>query len=258
MTYEYCILKVEGIIFDWGFTLFYFENPSVQKYYKCFDKGLEKALDLLIESKILKSVELKNTFVKKFRRKSKSYFRESIKSQIEYPTSLIFKEVLEEILSEIEVPFEKFFQRLANLYHSCEAEEWKPYPNTKATLKTLKQKNLKLALLSNHSNHFTVENVLKNYGMLPFFDTIITSAIVGKRKPGKEAFFYTLRELGIKKAESVMVVGDEYADVVGGKRAGLIPVLYKRKYQFPYEKEINIPNLLEIKDISEILELIEK
>ena len=40
---------VKGIIFDFGFTLFYFDNPSVERYYECFKKGLVKSIETLKE-----------------------------------------------------------------------------------------------------------------------------------------------------------------------------------------------------------------
>ena len=37
-------MTVKGIIFDFGFTLFYFDNPSVERYTECFKKGLLKSV----------------------------------------------------------------------------------------------------------------------------------------------------------------------------------------------------------------------
>jgi len=42
-------MSIKGIIFDFGFTLFYFDNPSVERYVECFKKGLLKSIDLLKE-----------------------------------------------------------------------------------------------------------------------------------------------------------------------------------------------------------------
>ncbi|KKL92532.1 hypothetical protein LCGC14_1883780 [marine sediment metagenome] len=44
-------MRIKGVIFDFGFTLFYFENPSVERYYDCFKKGLlKKKMFLLTNS----------------------------------------------------------------------------------------------------------------------------------------------------------------------------------------------------------------
>ncbi len=46
-------MKVRGIIFDFGFTLFSFENPSVAKYMDCFRRGMSKSIKVLKQEKII-------------------------------------------------------------------------------------------------------------------------------------------------------------------------------------------------------------
>jgi predicted HAD superfamily phosphohydrolase YqeG len=58
--------------------------------------------------------------------------------------------------------------------------------------------------------------------------------------------------MGIEIPSSCLICGDEHADVVGGHRAGLQTILCERMYKFPYEQEINVPELIQVKDISEI------
>ena len=38
-------MKIKALIFDFGFTLFYFDNPSVERYNECFKKGLLKSIE---------------------------------------------------------------------------------------------------------------------------------------------------------------------------------------------------------------------
>ena len=47
-------MKVKGVIFDFGFTLFYFDEPSIEKYFECFKTGLVDSIDLLKKHNILK------------------------------------------------------------------------------------------------------------------------------------------------------------------------------------------------------------
>ena len=64
--------------------------------------------------------------------------------------------------------------------------------------------------------------------------------------------------MGLKNeaSSSVLMIGDEYADIVGGQRAGLQTILFEREYKFPFEKEIDDPNLRKINNIAEILDFI--
>jgi len=259
-------MKVRGIIFDFGFTLFSFENPSLEKYMDCFSRGMSKSIEVLKQEKIIEDKDqILEDFMKIFNKKRATYFKLAMKTKDEYPTILLFKTALA-LLKEkgYEIQEEKikenFLEKLAELYHSCEEEEWKPDDKTKFTLETLsKISNLKIGLISNHPNHKTIKNLLKNNEMKEFFDTIVTSAKFGKRKPNSEIFFHTLKRMGLTKndAEHCIMVGDEAADIIGANRVGMQIILKEREYEFPYEKEINIPNLIKIKSIDEVLQYID-
>ncbi|GAH77444.1 unnamed protein product [marine sediment metagenome] len=86
-------MRVKGLIFDFGFTLFSFENPSIEKYYDCFNRGLLKSLDILKQEKIIEEKEIDN-FIKIFNRKRNIFFKSSLKTKEEFPTTLLFKSVL--------------------------------------------------------------------------------------------------------------------------------------------------------------------
>jgi HAD superfamily hydrolase (TIGR01662 family) len=151
---------------------------------------------------------------------------------------------------------DKFYTELANMYHSCEEDEWIPFENTKDTLEKLVQKKIKIALVSNHPNHKTIENILIKHDLFRFFDFIITSAKFGKRKPDPTIFIHTIKKMDLENHE-IIVCGDEYADITGAYRANLKSILLDRKYKFPFEKDIDVPNYIKVKDISEILNFID-
>jgi HAD superfamily hydrolase (TIGR01549 family) len=255
-------MKVKGIIFDFGFTLFYFNNPSVERYYECFRKGLMKSINILKKKQIWREGLSNESFVKKFAKRRQQFFIKSIKTKIEFPTTLIFQSVLESlkeenIINDIKHMDEKIYNQLAELYHSCEEDEWEPFEQTRETLEILKKKNIKIALISNHPHHQTIENMLNKHDFLKLFNFIMTSAKYGKRKPDPNIFLYTLEQMELKEhADSVIMCGDEYADIIGAQRANIQFILLERKYKFPFEKEINISNLRKINNISEILNFI--
>ncbi|MFW9948895.1 MAG: HAD family hydrolase [Candidatus Thorarchaeota archaeon] len=255
-------MKLKGIIFDFGFTLFTFQNPSVDKYYDCFSKGLLKSIESLKNKTIIfDQDEIREEFVKLFNKKKSTYFRQSIKTKDEFPTSKIFKEVIQtlidkDIIIENAIIREDFLEELSELYHSCEEEEWKPYKETRMILETLSSyHSLRLGLISNHPNHKTVKNMLKNNDMKKFFHAIVTSAKFGKRKPNSEIFYYTLKKMGLNEhdAKDCLMIGDEAADAVGAYKVGMQVILKEREYEFPFETKIEIPNLIKIKTLKEVL-----
>jgi len=256
-------MVIKGVIFDFGFTLFYFDNPSVEKYFECFKKGLLKSIQILKEKQVWNENLTNEAFIKKFSKKRQYFFRTSIKTKTEFPTSMIFQNVLEslkkeEIIENLDLLTETSYEELAELYHSCEEEEWEPFENTKETLEELFTRNLKIALISNHPNHKTIKNMLRKHELLKYFNFIITSAKFGKRKPDPNIFIHTIKKIGLEDhPNSVLVCGDEYADIIGAQRANLQSILLERKYKFPFEKEIDVSNLRRISNISEILDYIE-
>jgi len=253
-------MSIKGIIFDYGFTLFHFDNPSVERYYECFKSGLLKSIELLKKKHIWNDKLTGELLLQRFFKKREQYWRESRKTKKEFPTSLIYREVLESLKKEnfidkIDHLDDDSYERLAGIYHSFEQKEWKPLPKTKDTLERLsKYEDIKLAVLSNHPNHSMVENSLKEYGLFVYFDAVVTSAKFGKRKPDPEIFHYTLKQMGLTVNNECLVCGDEYADVVGGDRAGMQTILCERQYKFPFERELDIQDLIRIDNISEILD----
>jgi len=254
-------MSIKGIVFDFGFTLFYFENPSVERYLETFNKGLERSINLLKELDILKNEQVTNKFFKLFNKKKRDYYKDIIKTKKEYTSSYIFKDILAKMVAKnmIEdfgnIP-DSIYNELADLYHSVEAKVWRPFENTRKTLQELtKVEDLKLGVLSNHPHHDCIVNILKQHKLTDFFETVVTSAEFGKRKPNIDIFHYTIDKMGIEKEciKNCIMCGDEYADIVGGYRAGMQIILYNRIYKFPFEKQIDIPELKKIDDISEIL-----
>lgn len=258
-------MKVKGVIFDFGFTLFSFENPSVEKYFDCFKRGLVKSIDLLKDKRIIEDDdEIMKDFIKIFNKKRANSFKMAKETKDEFPTTLMFKTVLE-ILKEKgyrinnENIEEEFLEKMAEIYHSCEESEWKPFNETKTTLEALSNvSNLKIGLISNHPNHKTIKNMLENNNLKQYFDIIVTSAKFGKRKPNPDIFLYTLKKMGLKKhdAKDCIMVGDEAADAIGANRVGMQILLKERDYKFPYDREITTPNLIKIKSINEVLNYI--
>jgi HAD superfamily hydrolase (TIGR01549 family) len=247
-------MELNGVIFDFGFTLFYFKDASLDRYLKCFQKGLQKSIEYLEQSEVLKKEGLIREFTEIFNNKRKEYFKKSRETKNEFPTTLIFQETLDEL--EIFDLNEDFYVELANIYHLCEQDEWIPYEDTRKTLIEIKKRDIKLGLLSNHPHQSAVISILQKYELKDFFDVILTSGKFGERKPKEEIFIHIMEKMRLKKPNRVLMCGDEYADVVGANNVGMIPILFKREFEFPFEKEISIENLKTIERVSEILKFI--
>lgn len=127
------------------------------------------------------------------------------------------------------------------------------YPDSKATLEKIKSLDIKIGLLSNCPEHIVKprRGILRDHGILAFFDSIILSAEVGFVKPQKEIFELALKELGVLQASKVMHVGDSFLDdVIGAKNAGLVPVFFD-----PLDL-LSVDNVIKIRKLSGLLQYI--
>jgi putative hydrolase of the HAD superfamily len=104
----------------------------------------------------------------------------------------------------------------------------------------LNKRGVKTGIISNAPAE--LHNILKRAGLHSKFRYILISEIAGVEKPHRAIFMKALKMSGTKPSETVYI-GDNYvADIVGAKRAGIIPVWIKRKsknveFSFPAEKQ---------------------
>ena len=62
---------------------------------------------------------------------------------------------------------------------------------------------------------------IKNSGLSPYFDKIITAERVGHKKPNPKIFKYALHETGSQSSESLMIGDSLEADILGALNSGM-------------------------------------
>ncbi len=130
-----------------------------------------------------------------------------------------------------------------------------PYEFTKPMLQELKDKGLKLGIITNGKSE-TQRSKIKLLGFEEIFDEIIVSEEVGAEKPDTKPFEIMSERLGIAP-ENLIYVGDfPVNDIEASRKAGYTPVwvMTMKLWLFP---EIEVPEFC-IKDVSLVPEVIEK
>jgi FMN phosphatase YigB (HAD superfamily) len=124
----------------------------------------------------------------------------------------------------------------------------KIYPDTIDTLKALKEKKIKIALISNAPNN-NVEPVLERFGMKDLFDGIFISYNEGKLKT--DGLFETaMKKLKLKK-DDVISIGDSIeTDIKGAEAVGIKAYLLDRKGKREFANKIQ--------SLTEIIKLVEE
>ena len=95
---------------------------------------------------------------------------------------------------------------------------------TAPVLRELKRRGFALGIISNADGR--LESSFAQAGLTEHFDFFIDSFVVGVEKPEPAIFRFALEQAGLAPHEAAYV-GDIYSvDVLGARRAGLLPILY--------------------------------
>lgn len=104
-----------------------------------------------------------------------------------------------------------------------EPDDWVP-EEIHHVLPQLKEAGYMLGVLSNRDNPFQQE--IDKLGMGDYFHFSMAAGEVNVWKPDPGIFIHALKVVKAKPEQAVYVGDNYFADVVGARRAGLLPVLY--------------------------------
>jgi putative hydrolase of the HAD superfamily len=126
--------------------------------------------------------------------------------------------------------------------------------NAKSALEKLHGK-CKLGIVSNFAIPECVFRLLERHGLDVFFDVVVVSGAVNKRKPSPEIFQKALEKLGVSASEAVFVGDTVDADIQGAKSVGMKTIFLERRSQ--KETEHTWPDQT-IKNLNELMPAIER
>ena len=162
----------------------------------------------------------------------------------------IFEKFLKKVTGEID------FRKLASAivaYRRARIGFLNSYPGTKRTLLKLKQKNMKLAIISD-APKIKVWIRLVNINLEDFFDVVVALEDTGKTKPSKLPFNAVLKHLNLKGEECLMVGDRPLRDIVGARKLGMKTAFAKYGYTGKTSK-VKCDYVLE--DIGDLLKILD-
>lgn len=106
------------------------------------------------------------------------------------------------------------------------ADRWRAYDDVAPAFERLRKRGLSLGLISNWDRRLS--GLMEGLGLLPLLDTVVSSAVVGLHKPDPRIFELACARLGVSAAESAHVGDHHYADILGARAAGMLPILIDR------------------------------
>ena len=127
-----------------------------------------------------------------------------------------------------------------------------PFKEVPETLKTLKEKNFKLAILSNGTLSLLNELVRSN-DLDDLFDDLFSIEEVGIYKPDSKVYDLPIKKYKIKKNEVAFLSANTW-DVCGGGNYGFKSIWVNRNNNIFDNLDYKLQN--EIKDLTELIKLI--
>ncbi|MBI4302787.1 MAG: HAD-IA family hydrolase [Chloroflexi bacterium] len=142
--------------------------------------------------------------------------------------------------------FTRIMKRVREL---SRALEFALFDDVLPALKTLKERNLTLGLLSNMDRD--VAPLCQKLGLEPYLSFAVTSGEVGADKPEPPIFLAALERAGVEATQAIHV-GDQYKiDVDGARRVNIKPLLLDRNDLYPEVKDCP-----RIHSLSEVVEYV--
>jgi len=127
---------------------------------------------------------------------------------------------IEDMFPEVikKVSMEKLIKQYRRFYDINYKKGLIMFKGVKETLKDLKSKGVKLAIVSNKLSQY-VKGINEELGIDGYFDVILGSESVRKRKPDPHPLNLLMKRFKADKSETLMI-GDSQFDIEAGKRAG--------------------------------------
>ena len=200
---------LDAVLFDWGDTLFHFAYDE-----SLLEAGWEAGLRAIGREDLPGHEEAAARFRERY---VPLLFVPDSLEEVEYPG--LVRDVLRGF--GVDVGDDELARFL-----EAEHDAWTPArqlgAHTHALLDTLRERGLKLGLVSNAFDPgWLLRNDLDRMGLAERLDVAVFSSEVGKRKPHPAMFDAALDRLGVAPERALFVGDSLYADILGAKTAGM-------------------------------------
>ena len=153
-------------------------------------------------------------------------------------------------LSGDEILFEKALAIFLTFYKNNLCVKTKLYPNVSSTLKTLKNKGYRLAIVTNKPYDF-IEPILKGLELENTFEFCLGGDSLTLKKPNPEPLFYTCKKLGVDVENSLMI-GDSKNDILAATSAKMDSIGVSYGYNYGEDIALYKPDVV-VDDFADIL-----
>ena len=127
-----------------------------------------------------------------------------------------------------DIDYEKLKQKFLDIYKTCYVKKSRLYPFTYEVLEFLKEKKIKILLVSNKPEYF-VKKILDHFNISKYFASISGGDTFSFRKPNAKHLTETIVNAGIDKYNCIFI-GDSIADAQCAKNSKSQLILLEHGY----------------------------
>jgi putative hydrolase of the HAD superfamily len=165
------------------------------------------------------------------------------KHHVEIPIQAWMIQLLRQALRR--EPEDSLVEKAIKIVVKARSENAVVFPDSKSLLEKLSKRRIKLGIISNVSSHDVAVEILRKVGLLQYFERVVTSALVGIRKPDPGIFLYALMQFKLQPLEAIIVGDSERHDVWGGAITGMKTVLVSKAPKTDSLADYRFTNLAE-------------
>jgi putative hydrolase of the HAD superfamily len=160
------------------------------------------------------------------------------------------RDIVRMALARLNIDNPEFADKVADAYSADREQTAAVLPESFATLEDLRQRNIRLALITNGEADVQRAKVVK-FNLAPFFDNILIEGEFGCGKPDERVFRHTLKKLKVKPSDAWMVGDDLDYDIAPCRALGIYSLWVNPRIDNPPASDGVEPDKI-IRSISEI------
>jgi putative hydrolase of the HAD superfamily len=155
-----------------------------------------------------------------------------------------WRDVVHRVFAEVGIvrDFNRFFEKVYDQFR--DSRGWMLFPETREVLTELKQRGLKLGVISNFDSR--VYSVMNDLRIRDYFHTVTISSETGYAKPDPEIFSAAATALN-SDPQNILLVGDSLSDdVLAARHIGIRSILIDRANRY---RDVDVQRIDSLRDV---------
>lgn len=242
-------MELKAIIFDMGGTIETFGYTQEQRL-----KAASEIQTIMKDAGIVLGLS-DEALLDTITRGIKKYHDHCLKSLVEYPAIIVWREYILRDFSYDPTALEKIADELM-VFVENNFYDRNMRPEVPEVLKALKQMGLKIGLISNVNSRGQVPYNLKRYGIIEYFDPIVLSSEYGIRKPDPSIFHYAARLMNVPTSACAYVGDRIVRDILGAQKAGYrLAIQIEHDFEHGEEDTGAVPDAI-ISNMTQLIDIV--